>query len=151
MKPLPTYVLVGFIVAACTLTRSQESSDGKVDARFADLTKPGSPGCAVGVYRDGKIVLAKGYGYSNLEDSVPIIPQTVFDVGSLAKQFTATSILLLEKQGKLKLDDDVRKYVPELPDYPPQSGRKITILHLLNHKSGVRDSGGLYLLAGGER
>jgi len=99
MKSLLTYVLVGFILATGTLASSQEASDHKVDAMFADLTTPGSPGCAVGVYRDGKIVVAKGYGYANLEDSIPITPQTVFDVGSVAKQFTAASILLLEKQG----------------------------------------------------
>jgi CubicO group peptidase (beta-lactamase class C family) len=74
-------------------------------------------------------------------------PQTVFDVGSISKQFTAASILLLEKQGKLRLDDDVRKYIPELPDYSG-AGQKITILHLLNHTSGLRDYVSLFLLAG---
>jgi CubicO group peptidase (beta-lactamase class C family) len=148
MKPILVHVLFGSILAGSTLGRSQAVTDRKVDAMFADVTKPGSPGCAVGIYRDGKIVLAKGYGYANLEDSVPITPQTVFDVGSVSKQFTAASILLLEKQEKLKLDDDVRKYVPELPDYSKAGGRKITILQLLNHTSGIRDYGGLFLLAG---
>jgi len=92
-------VLVGSMLAAGSPGLSQQSSDRRVDAMFSDLSKPGSPGCAVGVYRDGKIVVAKGYGYANLEDSIPITPQTVFDVGSVAKQFTAASILLLEKQG----------------------------------------------------
>lgn len=115
---------------------------------FADLQTAGSPGCAVGIYRDGKISLTKGYGYANLEESVPITSETVFDVGSVSKQFTAASILLLEEQGKLRLDDDVRKYVPELPDYGTQTGHKITILHLLNHTSGLRDYSSLFLLAG---
>jgi CubicO group peptidase (beta-lactamase class C family) len=115
-----------------------------VDEVFTDLTKAGSPGCALGVYRDGKMVYSKGYGLANLEENVPITPQSVFDIGSTSKQFTATSILLLEKQGKLSINDDVRKYIPELPDY----GQKITILHLLNHTSGLRDYLTLMELAG---
>lgn len=118
-----------------------------VDAIFADLTRPGSPGCALGVYRDGRIIYAKGYGLANIEENVPITPQTIFDVGSISKQFTAASILLLEKQGRLRLDDDVRKYIPELPDYS-QGRQPITILHLLNHTSGLRDYVSLFLLSG---
>src|SRR5713226_2303822 len=123
---------------------SDEKSAAAVDEVFGDLTKAGSPGCALGVYRDGKIAYAKGYGLANLEENVAITPQTVFDSGSTSKQFTAASILLLEKQGKLSVNDDVRKYVPELPDY----GQKITILHLLNHTSGLRDYLTLMELAG---
>jgi CubicO group peptidase (beta-lactamase class C family) len=115
-----------------------------VDEVFTDLTKAGSPGCALGVYRDGKIVYSKGYGLANLEANVPITPQSVFDIGSTSKQFTAASILLLEKQGKLSINEDVRKYIPELPDY----GQKVTILHLLNHTSGLRDYLTLMDLAG---
>ena len=116
----------------------------QVDAVFADLVKPGSPGCALAIARGGKIVYAKGYGLANLEQEVPITPRTVFDIGSTSKQFTASSILLLEKEGKLSVDDDVRKYIPELPDY----GKKITILNLLNHTSGIRDYLTLFELAG---
>jgi CubicO group peptidase (beta-lactamase class C family) len=108
------------------------------------LTKAGSPGCALGVYRDGKIVYANGYGLANLEENAAITPQSVLDIGSTSKQFTAASILLLEKQGKLSVNDDIRKYIPELPDY----GQKITILHLLNHTSGLRDYLTLMELAG---
>src|SRR5216684_3839718 len=115
-----------------------------VDEIFMDLTKAGSPGCALGVYRDGKMIYSKGYGLANLEENVPITPQSVFDIGSTSKQFTASSILLLEKQGKLSINDDVRKYVPELPDY----GQNVTILHLLNHTSGLRDYLTLMDLAG---
>jgi len=140
------------LMAASLVVRSspegaEETTNAAVDAIFADLTKPGSPGCALGIYRDGKIIYTKGYGLANVEDNVPITPQTVFDVGSISKQFTAASILLLEKQGKLRLDDDVRKYIPELPDYS-REGQKITILHLLNHTSGLRDYVSLFLLAG---
>ena len=105
------------------------------DRVFAHLDKPGSPGCALGVYRDGRIAYARGYGLANLELGVPITPRTVFDIGSTSKQFTAMSILLLARDGKLSLDDPVRKHVPELPDY----GRPVTIRHLLHHTSGLRD------------
>jgi len=87
---------------------------------------------------------AKGYGLEKVEVNVAITPKSVFDIGSTSKQFTAASILLLEKQGKLSVNDDVRKYLPELPDY----GKKITILQLLNHTSGLRDYLTLIELAG---
>ena len=105
-----------------------------MDVIFADLSTPGSPGCALGVYRNGKIIYSRGYGLANIEENVRITPQSVFDVASLSKQFAAMSILLLEKHGKLRLDDDVCTYIPELPDYPQQG--QITIRDLLNHTSG---------------
>jgi len=123
---------------------SDEKAAAAVDEVFSDLTKPGSPGCALAVYRDGKIIYAKGYGLANVEENVAITPQSVFDIGSTSKQFTAASILLLEKQGKLSVNDDVRKFIPELPFY----GQRITILHLLNHTSGLRDYLSLMELAG---
>ncbi len=121
-----------------------QKMEAAVDEVFEDLTAPGSPGCALGVYREGHMIYAKGYGLANVEDDVAITPKSVFDIGSTSKQFTAASILLLEKQGKLSVSDDVRKYLPELPDY----GKKITILHLLNHTSGLRDYLTLMELAG---
>jgi CubicO group peptidase (beta-lactamase class C family) len=145
---------MGSGMAACALalgtcsappaSRAQDKAAAAVDEVFADFTKAGSPGCAVAVYRNGKISYSKGYGLANIEEDVPITPQTVFDIGSTSKQFTAASILLLEKQGKLSVNDDIRKYIPELPDY----GQKITILHLLNHTSGLRDYLTLMDLAG---
>src|SRR5437867_7478961 len=90
---------------------ADEKKTAAVDEVFADLTKTGSPGCALGVYRDGKIVYAKGYGLANLEERVAITPQSVFDIGSTSKQFTAASILLLEERGKLSVNDDIRKYI----------------------------------------
>jgi CubicO group peptidase (beta-lactamase class C family) len=119
------------------------SPEAQVDQLFSAFTKD-SPGCAVGVMRDGKLVLAKGYGSANLEHGIPITPATVFDIGSTSKQFTAASIVLLAQQGKLALDDDVRKYIPELPDY----GKPITIRHLLHHTSGLRDYTMLLVLSG---
>lgn len=124
--------------------QAQDKKGAAVDEVFADLAKPGSPGCALAVARGGKIIYEKGYGLANIEENVSITPQSVFDIGSTSKQFTAASILLLEKQGKLSVNDDIRKYVPEIPDY----GHKITILHLLNHTSGLRDYLTLFELAG---
>jgi CubicO group peptidase (beta-lactamase class C family) len=145
-------VTAGFLASALAFgglyaangSRADEKKTAAVDEVFADLTKPGSPGCALGVYRDGKIIYANGYGLANLEENVAITPQSVFDIGSTSKQFSAASILLLEKQGKLSVNDDVRKYIPELPNY----GQKITIAHLLNHTSGLRDYLTLMELAG---
>ncbi|HET9802137.1 MAG TPA: serine hydrolase domain-containing protein, partial [Candidatus Acidoferrum sp.] len=132
-------------LAAQSAKASEGPKEAKdVDAVFADLAKPGSPGCALAVARNGKLVYAKGYGLANIEQNVAIAPSTVFDIGSTSKQFTAASILLLEQQGKLSVNDDARKYIPELPDY----GHKITILHLLNHTSGIRDYLALFELAG---
>jgi CubicO group peptidase (beta-lactamase class C family) len=138
-------ILVALSGANALAARGTEDKKvAAVDEVFADLGKPGSPGCALGVYRDGKILYAKGYGLANVEENVPIAPESVFDIGSTSKQFTAASILLLQAQGKLSLGDDIRKYVPEIPDY----GQKITILHLLNHTSGLRDYLTLMHLAG---
>ena len=88
-----------------------------VDKVFEKWDKSDSPGCALGVYRDGQIIYKHGYGMANLNDDVPITPATVFHVASMSKQFTAASIVLLAQQGKLSLDDDVRKYIPDLPDF----------------------------------
>src|SRR5437899_1209243 len=140
---LASALVFGGAVAAAGTT-AEEKKTVAVDEIFVDLTKAGSPGCALGVYRDGKMVYSKGYGLANLEQNVPITPQSVFDIGSTSKQFTAASILLLEKQGKLSINDDIRKYIPELSDY----GQKVTILHLLNHTSGLRDYLTLMDLAG---
>ena len=107
----------------------------KVDALFQEFDRSDMPGCALGVFRDGKIVYARGYGMANLELGVANSPQTVFDIGSTAKQFSAFAIQLLARDGKLSLDDDVRKWVPEIPSW----GKTVTIRHLLHHTGGMRD------------
>jgi hypothetical protein len=94
----------------------------KIDAIFSAQSKPGVPGCAVGVYRAGEILFARGYGLANLEHDIPIKTDSVFDIASISKQFTAMAILLLEREGKVSLDDDIRKYVPELPTTGARSG-----------------------------
>lgn len=107
----------------------------KVDQIFATFDRPGSPGCSLGVVRDGQFVYRKSYGDASLELQVPLSPESVFYVGSVSKQFTAASVVLAAEQGHLSLDDDVRKYIPELPGY----GRTITLREMLNQTSGLRD------------
>src|SRR5690349_3241656 len=116
----------------------------QVDKVFAKWDRADSPGCALGVYRGGQIVYKRGYGMEDLNQDVHITPRTVFHVASMSKQFTAASIVLLAQQGKLSLDDDVRKYIPELPDFQ----QKITIRNLVYHTSGLRDQWALLELAG---
>ncbi|HVX42029.1 MAG TPA: serine hydrolase domain-containing protein [Gemmatimonadaceae bacterium] len=116
----------------------------RIDAVFAPYDHPDVPGCAVGVYQNGAIAFERGYGSANLEYGVPITPTTPFIMGSVSKQFTAAAIALLVEQGRLSLDDDVRKYIPELPDY----GKRITIDELVHHTSGLRDFWALVGAAG---
>ncbi|MGZ7066631.1 MAG: serine hydrolase domain-containing protein, partial [Candidatus Aminicenantales bacterium] len=111
---------------------------------FADFDKPGSPGCVIGILKDGRIVYARGHGLANLEYRVPMTAQTVSESGSLAKQFTAAAIQILAAEGKLALDDDIRKYLPEVPVFGPV----ITVRHLLHHTSGLRDQWDLLDLEG---
>ena len=121
-----------------------EKPEAKVDALFAKMDTTVSPGCALSVMRDHKIIDERGYGMADLDHNVPITPATVFHVASMSKQFTAASILLLAQEGKLSLDDPVRKYVPELPDF----GTPVTIRELLHHTSGLRDQWDLLDLSG---
>ena len=119
----------------------------RVDAVFASYTAD-TPGCAVGVSKDGKEILTRAYGSADLEHGVANTADTVFEAGSVSKQFTAAAILLLAQAGKLKLDDPVRDYVPELPDYGTP---EITLRHLLHHTSGLRDWGTVTFAAGWPR
>jgi CubicO group peptidase (beta-lactamase class C family) len=107
----------------------------RIDAAFARYDREGSPGCAAGLVAGGRLAWARGYGLASLEQQVPNRPSTVFDLGSTSKQVTAAAVALLALDGRLALDDDVRKYVPELPDH----GARITLRHLLTHTSGLRD------------
>jgi CubicO group peptidase (beta-lactamase class C family) len=114
--------------------------------RIFDWVTPGSPGCAVAASHHGQRVVDRVYGLGNLEQGTPITPTSVFDIGSVTKQFVAASVLLLADEGRLALDDDVRRYIPELQDY----GAVVTIDQLLTHTSGVRDWLGIVPLADGE-
>ncbi|MDO6416876.1 serine hydrolase domain-containing protein [Sphingomonas sp. BIUV-7] len=119
----------------------------RIDGLFARWNRPTTPGCALEVAEGGQPIALRAYGSADLEHVTPIHANTVFEAGSVSKQFTAAAILLLVEEGKLRLDDDVRKYVPELParDEP------IQIRHLLNHTSGLRDWGAVAELAGWPR
>ncbi|HSR51246.1 MAG TPA: serine hydrolase domain-containing protein [Acidobacteriota bacterium] len=116
----------------------------EIDAVFAAYDKPDSPGCALGLIRDGELVYSRGYGQANLEYGIPLSSKSVFRIGSTSKQFTAAAIFLLEQDGRLSLDDDIRKHVPELPAYQAP----VTIRHLVHHTSGIRDYLTLMSLAG---
>jgi CubicO group peptidase (beta-lactamase class C family) len=116
-----------------------------VNRVFASWSSTSSPGCAVGASRNGEPVFQNGYGMANLELDVPITPSSIFHVASVSKQFTTMAVLLLARDGKLSLDDDIRTHLPELPDY----GHRITIRHLLSHTSGLRDQWDLLIMARG--
>lgn len=116
----------------------------KVDQYLARWDSKTSPGLAVAVVKNGELVHSKGVGLANLEYDIPITTNTVFEVASISKQFAAFSILLLADEGKLSIDDEVRKYLPELSNF----GRKITLRHLLHHTSGLRQQDVLQELAG---
>jgi CubicO group peptidase (beta-lactamase class C family) len=122
----------------------EPSTIEQVDRLFEKWDKPNTPGAVLAILKDGKIIYSRGYGMANLEESVPNTPSTVFHLGSVSKQFTAFAIHLLVNEGKLSLDDDARKYLPEAPDY----GKPITIRQLLHHTSGLRDQWNLLALAG---
>jgi CubicO group peptidase (beta-lactamase class C family) len=135
-------LLLSIITAATSL--ATDATAKKVDQLFAAFTKPGSPGCSVGIIRNGGFVYKKSFGYANLEFGVPLRPESVFYIASVSKQFTAASIILAAEQGFLSLDDDVRKYLPERPGY----GRSVTLRQMLHQTNGFRDFFDLIELAG---
>lgn len=116
----------------------------QIDAIFKTWERRDSPGCALAVVRDGQIVYSRGYGMANLEHDIPLSPSSVFQIASVSKQFTAMSAIMLEQQGKLSLEDDVRKYVPEMHDF----GKPLRLRHLIHHTSGLRDQFDLLEMAG---
>lgn len=115
-----------------------------VDALFAEWNRPDSPGAALAIIHEGKVVYQQGYGAANLEYNIPITPATVFHVASVSKQFTAAAVALLAREGKLSLDDEIHTHLPELADF----GYPITIRHLIHHTSGLRDQWELLMMAG---
>jgi CubicO group peptidase (beta-lactamase class C family) len=143
-------VLAAVLVAALAVSSTARAQHivGVRDARalradsvFERFDRITSPGCALGVYQDGKVLYARGYGMASLEHGVALSPRSVLDVGSISKQFTAMAILMLQKEGKLSLDDPIRKYIPEMPAYAD----KITLRRALSQTSGLRD---LYTMMG---
>lgn len=143
----PMRRLVLLTLAAAVAALAQPDSKSRVDQIFARYNTKTSPGCAVGVSVKGDTVLSAAYGMADLEHDVALTPETVFEPGSVTKQFTAAAVFLLAQQGKLSIDDPVRKYIPELPDY----GAPLTIRHLINHTSGLRDWGSMAAIGGWPR
>jgi CubicO group peptidase (beta-lactamase class C family) len=143
---LKTCLLIIFIVlnGNALYGQTNDADIGKQIDQLFSAYNSNTPGAAVAVVKDGKIIFKKGYGAANLEYDTPVMPKTIFQIGSVSKQFTAFSIYLLEKQGKISLEDDIRKYIPEVPDF----GKPIKIKHLLAHTSGIRDQWSLLTLAG---
>jgi len=121
-----------------------DSTLKKIDSLFAKLNNVNSPGCTVGIVRNDSLIFSKGYGMANLEYAIPNTPATIFHMASVSKQFTGYAIVLLAAKGKLQLDDDVRKYLSWFPDLK----ERITIRHLLNHTSGIRDQWQLLAISG---
>jgi CubicO group peptidase (beta-lactamase class C family) len=141
----PTVLLPLLALGAAGAVEAQvDPRATRLDAIFAAQQGVDRPGCAVSVVDRGRQVVARGYGMSDIAQGLAITPRSIFHVASVSKQFTGMSLVLLERAGRLSLDDDIRKYVPELPSY----GRPITIRHLLNHTSGLRDQWNLLITAG---
>jgi CubicO group peptidase (beta-lactamase class C family) len=135
MKPFPTLALSMAILLVAISPSFATESIGPVDGIFADFDNDRSPGCALGVIRDGSLIYRRGYGMANLEHGIPNGPQSVFRIGSTSKQFTALAVALLDREGALSLDDPLSKHFPEFPDWADG----ITIRQLVHHSSGLRD------------
>ncbi|MDQ3917608.1 MAG: beta-lactamase family protein, partial [Acidobacteriota bacterium] len=149
-KLLALFALPCFVIAGIAQT-PPPAAEPRLEQAFKDIDAllkewaPGvGPGCVYAAARDGRTLFTRTYGMADLEHDVPVTAESVFNVGSVSKQFTAAAALLLVQDGKLRLDDDIRKYLPEMPDY----GRPITIRHLLNHTSGLREWTQLESLSG---
>jgi len=134
-------LLLGVISAQSQLAADQQA---RIDSLFQQFTEEGSPGASLGVVQNGSLIYSKGYGLANVEYDILNTPRTVFHMASVSKQFTAFAMVLLQDQGKLSLDDEVRTHIPELPDF----GERITIRHLIHHISGLRDQWNLLAMAG---
>jgi len=132
------------LFAAVPAFLAADETTDKVDKLFAVWDMTTSPGAALAVIKDGKIIYERGYGMARLEDGIVNTPDKVFDIGSVSKQFTATCVAMLIREGKVGLNDDIRKYIPEMPAYE----KPVTVNHLLHHTSGLRDYNALLSLAG---
>jgi CubicO group peptidase (beta-lactamase class C family) len=142
-----SFLVLSLVVATHDSLRAQNGPDDKarqVDAIFAGYANSYSPGCSVGVVRDSNYIYKRAFGMGSIELGVPLTPASVFYMGSVSKQFTAAAVVLAAEQGYLTLDDDLRKWIPSMPDY----GHTITLRQMLHHTSGIRDVLGLMSLAG---
>ncbi|MBY8825125.1 serine hydrolase domain-containing protein [Sphingomonas colocasiae] len=142
-----TAIGIGLLSPAIAPAQTAPERIARLDAVFARWSGAASPGCAVSVMQDGETRAERVYGAADLDLGVEARIDSIYEAGSASKQFTAAAILLLARDGKLRLDDDVRAYLPELPDY----GARITIRHMLHHVSGLRDWGGVSVIGGWPR
>ena len=127
---------VWMILISGTPTVAQDAVSAKVDDYIKDeMQKQRIPGLSIAVIKSGKIVLVKGYGFANVEHQVPVKAETIFQSGSVGKQFTATAVMMLVEEGKIVLDDRISKYLTEAPE----SWKEITVRHLLTHTAGTTD------------
>jgi CubicO group peptidase (beta-lactamase class C family) len=133
-----------YTISVLRVSAAATTPEGQVGELFTPWDNDDGPGAAIAVARNGTIVYENGFGVANLEYGIPITPRTIFHVASVSKQFTAFSIALLADRGELSLDDDIREYLPEVPDF----GEEITIRHLIHHTSGLRDQWALLGMAG---
>ena len=146
----PTQKIRGFAITALAYFLSfcgycvENPPADKIDQFFKNWNRPDSPGAAIVIVKDAGIVFQRSYGAANLEHGIPITAQTVFDIGSVSKQFTGLAVAMLVERGKLSLDDDIRKYLPDMPDF----GQVITVRHLLFHTAGIPDWPNLLVLSG---
>jgi len=137
MKKLSVVIILSMqllLQTSCSRTGDQDAN-ADIDDLFQQYNTGNSPGCAIAVIQNGTVKYKKGYGMANLEYDITITPSTVFDIASVSKQFTGLAISTLVEEGKISLDDDLRTYLPEVPDF----GKPITIRHLVHHTSGLRD------------
>lgn len=128
-------ILLVIICYSSSFSFAQGNEDQAIDSIFSAWNNPNNPGCALGIIKNGELIYARGYGLANMEHNIPNTPSTVFRIASTSKQFTAACIVLLAEQGKLNLEDNLKSFFPDFPQY----SEKITIRHLLNHTSGIRD------------
>ncbi|ESU29451.1 hypothetical protein FLJC2902T_08540 [Flavobacterium limnosediminis JC2902] len=138
------FFILYLLLLTTQTTFSQMSTLGKIDELLKEYEKPNTPGLSIGVVQNGKLIYSKGIGFSTLEYNIKNSDSTVFSIASIAKQFTSACVWTLVRDKKIALDDDVRMYLPELPEY----GEVIKIRHLLNHTSGFRDYNSLMYLMG---
>lgn len=139
--------LLLLLLPSVLLAQPAADTRQKVDALFARYNRTDSPGCTVAATQNGATVLSAAYGMANLEHGIALHPDSVLEAGSVSKQFTAGAVLLLAQQGKLSLDDPVKKYIPEMPD----SAATVTVRQMLNHTSGLRDWGSVAGIGGWPR
>ena len=143
---IPVVTAAVLMLLAVSINGQTSDTIRRIDQLFSQYHNA-MPGVAVAIARDGQTIYSKAYGLAEMEHLVPNTTETIFEAGSVSKQFTAAAILLLIQDGKMSVNDDVRKYVPELPQYDAP----ITIRHLLSHTSGLKDWGALYGLTGWPR